>query len=439
MCKLGTMLDHIKLCILPLIWLTYIGHDVCSAQSLCEGGEATLNTEYRVMAETGNYTGFVWVRPSDDINVVICNPNCSNAEAGYSATKNDTHSTLTIDSVTFRDAGIWTIQDANDETAAASNVCNLTLSGTFSSMTTAKPVDTGPDSTLPLPLYLIIIIAVGAALLIAVIIIIICIVRWRRKCEKYGVHDAEKSYKAPKEEASPVQNLCESHPANGEPIETIDTTLATKPKDEEDIPREMALSNGMLSQAPDLDKAEGMDETSLVASKEADVEENDNTDGPVCDAREDPGDGESDREKDVATTEADTVAEPEETGPDHTGLFEDGESGTPMDLPDNGATEIGSIFEGLGEPSEDMPQEQGVSDGSGFPPTAEDSNEGKSDNPRDEGRDEDGNGASDNSPLDESVLQELSALGDNDSYDVAGATEDGDLAVYVPERAGEPE
>ncbi|XP_046343373.1 uncharacterized protein LOC124124271 [Haliotis rufescens] len=105
---------------------------VCFTHALtdtdCPGGVALLGTEYKIEGDRSNYTGFVWARPTDNRYVVTCNPSCSPV-AGYSATMNDTHSTLTIHSVGVADAGTWKIVDANLVGAIPVDVCQLTTAG----------------------------------------------------------------------------------------------------------------------------------------------------------------------------------------------------------------------------------------------------------------------------------------------------------------------
>ncbi|XP_046564365.1 uncharacterized protein LOC124273192 isoform X2 [Haliotis rubra] len=93
----------------------------------CPGGVGHLGTNYTIVGDRSNYTGFVWVRPNDGRNVVICNPSCSPVE-GYKAT-NDTPSALTIESVEKIDAGTWSIAVAKD-TDVFVDVCKLTVAKT---------------------------------------------------------------------------------------------------------------------------------------------------------------------------------------------------------------------------------------------------------------------------------------------------------------------
>ncbi|XP_048257905.1 serine-rich adhesin for platelets-like isoform X5 [Haliotis rufescens] len=103
-----------------------------SADSTCPGGVGLLGTEYTIVGDRSNYTGLVWVRPTDGRYVVTCNPSCSPV-AGYRATLNATHSTLTIHSVGVADAGTWKIVDANVGGAIPVGVCQLTTAGSSSS------------------------------------------------------------------------------------------------------------------------------------------------------------------------------------------------------------------------------------------------------------------------------------------------------------------
>ncbi|XP_048258014.1 uncharacterized protein LOC124127560 isoform X3 [Haliotis rufescens] len=105
---------------------------VCFTHALtdtdCPGGVALLGTEYTIEGDRSNYTAFIWARPSDNRYVVTCNPSCSPV-AGYRATINDTHSTLTIHSVGVADAGTWKIVDANVVGAIGVDVCPLIVAG----------------------------------------------------------------------------------------------------------------------------------------------------------------------------------------------------------------------------------------------------------------------------------------------------------------------
>ncbi|XP_048258001.1 mucin-5AC-like isoform X2 [Haliotis rufescens] len=91
----------------------------------CPGGVALLGSEYTIEGDRSNYTGFIWVRPTDGRYVVTCNPSCSPV-AGYSATMNDTHSTLTIHSVGLQDVGTWRNVDATITEPIPVDVCQLT-------------------------------------------------------------------------------------------------------------------------------------------------------------------------------------------------------------------------------------------------------------------------------------------------------------------------
>ncbi|XP_071111358.1 uncharacterized protein [Haliotis cracherodii] len=117
-----------KVLILLVLTVTFI-HGASPTQAPCPGGVATLNTEYTITGDRSSFTAFIWERPSDGRYVVTCNPSCSPV-AGYSATINDTHSTLTIDSVGVNDAGTWKIVDANVVGAIPVDVCHLTAAKT---------------------------------------------------------------------------------------------------------------------------------------------------------------------------------------------------------------------------------------------------------------------------------------------------------------------
>ncbi|XP_048258019.1 uncharacterized protein LOC124127557 [Haliotis rufescens] len=91
----------------------------------CPGGLVLLGSEYSIVGDRRNHTGFIWVRPNDDRNVVICSEDCGGI-GGYSATLNSTHTTLTIDSVGLSDAGTWRIQDADVADVVSVDVCQLT-------------------------------------------------------------------------------------------------------------------------------------------------------------------------------------------------------------------------------------------------------------------------------------------------------------------------
>ncbi|XP_046564492.1 uncharacterized protein LOC124273293 isoform X8 [Haliotis rubra] len=106
---------------------TPISTGAAQIDSTCPGGVGLFGTSYTIVGDRSNYTGFVWVRPSDDRNVVICNPSCSPVE-GYKAT-NDTPSALTIESVEKIDAGTWSIVDAKDPGVFV-DVCKLTVAKT---------------------------------------------------------------------------------------------------------------------------------------------------------------------------------------------------------------------------------------------------------------------------------------------------------------------
>ncbi|XP_048254229.1 uncharacterized protein LOC124112973 [Haliotis rufescens] len=107
-----------------LAWIACIHYSVDSADPPCVAGVAALRTEYTIQGDRSNYTGFIWVRPYDSRYVVVCNPSCSPV-AGYSATVNGTHSTLTIHSVGTIDAGTWKIVDALVVGAVPVDVCQL--------------------------------------------------------------------------------------------------------------------------------------------------------------------------------------------------------------------------------------------------------------------------------------------------------------------------
>ncbi|XP_071111171.1 uncharacterized protein [Haliotis cracherodii] len=99
--------------------------DAAPTDSTCPGGVGLQGTEYTIVVDRSSYTGFIWVRPTDGRYVVTCNPSCSPV-AGYRANMNDTHSTLTIDSVRVADAGTWKIVDATVVDAIPVDVCPLT-------------------------------------------------------------------------------------------------------------------------------------------------------------------------------------------------------------------------------------------------------------------------------------------------------------------------
>ncbi|XP_048257817.1 uncharacterized protein LOC124126710 [Haliotis rufescens] len=88
--------------------------DAAPTDSTCPGGVATLATDYTITGYRSNYTGFIWVRPTDGRYVATCNPSCSPV-AGYSATMNATHSTLTIISVGLQDVEIPQCNISSDE------------------------------------------------------------------------------------------------------------------------------------------------------------------------------------------------------------------------------------------------------------------------------------------------------------------------------------
>ncbi|XP_067678597.1 uncharacterized protein [Haliotis asinina] len=94
----------------------------------CPGGMARLGSEYTILADRRNYTSFSWIDPSDTI-VVVCEDVCIPPGPGYSATLNDTVSTLVIDSVKTTDVGNWFLLDANVEDAIKVEVCQLTAAG----------------------------------------------------------------------------------------------------------------------------------------------------------------------------------------------------------------------------------------------------------------------------------------------------------------------
>ncbi|XP_046341939.2 uncharacterized protein LOC124122840 [Haliotis rufescens] len=135
--------------------------DVCqlkATNSTCPGGVGLLGTEYTIVGDRSKYTGFVWVRPTDGRYVVTCNPSCSPV-AGYRATMNATHSTLTIHSVGVADAGTWKIVDANVVGAIPVGVCQMTTENVSSNTTDTSPLivslpttagtHTSADSTCP--------------------------------------------------------------------------------------------------------------------------------------------------------------------------------------------------------------------------------------------------------------------------------------------------
>ncbi|XP_071095869.1 putative uncharacterized protein DDB_G0282133 [Haliotis cracherodii] len=353
-------------------------NDVCTGQTLCPGGDATLSAEYSITGHKGSYEGFIWVRPTEDRYVVTCNPNCS-AVSGYSATKNDTHSTLTIKSVKMRDIGVWKIRDANNGSTEASSVCCMKTGGASSPITTARPRETVTED--PLPLYLkIVIIVIGVVLLIAIIIIIIiiCVKRGKRS-QRYAVEEARKAYE--KRPPSP----------------------------------EMRHPNGVLPRSPDY--------------------ENKERNGRVWYGREESGD--------LGTTEATSAIELDETVPDHTGKSKDVKANTQRGLEDIGSDETtadGSMFNEIAEPTEDKTKEQiytGESDSRGnVLPENEVSFEGTSDKGSDKSPDEGDNDVSDKSiservdesekqsdqQNEQSVLQAFDEFGDSDDDNECGGT-----------------
>ncbi|XP_046556742.1 uncharacterized protein LOC124265964 [Haliotis rubra] len=114
--------------IISLVLLNLIASFTCAQTATqCPGGMALLGSEYTIVA-VRNYTGFVWVDPSDR-NVVICHPVCVSAEPGYNATLNDTHSTLIIHSVRMKDVGNWFLRDATVDAAVPVDLCQLTAAG----------------------------------------------------------------------------------------------------------------------------------------------------------------------------------------------------------------------------------------------------------------------------------------------------------------------
>ncbi|XP_046341949.2 mucin-5AC-like isoform X3 [Haliotis rufescens] len=141
---LKMMVKQNQVHVLLVLTVTFI-HGVSPTQAPCPGGVATLETEYNITCDRSNYTGFIWVRPTDDRYVVTCNPSCSPV-AGYSATMNATHSTLTIHSVGVNDAGTWRIQDAINDTSAPQGVCEVMVSN-ISSTTRDTPTSVDISST----------------------------------------------------------------------------------------------------------------------------------------------------------------------------------------------------------------------------------------------------------------------------------------------------
>ncbi|XP_071094808.1 uncharacterized protein [Haliotis cracherodii] len=113
-----------RLYTITLGWIACIHYSVDSADPPCVAGVAALGTEYTIHGDRSSYTGFIWVRPTDGRYVVTCIPSCSPV-AGYRATVNDTHSTLTIHSVGMLDAGTWKIVDANVIGTIPVDVCQL--------------------------------------------------------------------------------------------------------------------------------------------------------------------------------------------------------------------------------------------------------------------------------------------------------------------------
>ncbi|XP_048257965.1 uncharacterized protein LOC124119024 isoform X3 [Haliotis rufescens] len=111
---------HNQVLILLVLTLSFIN----DSASTCPGGVALFGREYTIVGDRSKYTRFLWVRPTDGWYVATCNPSCSPV-AGYRATMNATHSTLTIHSVGVADAGTWSIRDANDASAKPVDVCQL--------------------------------------------------------------------------------------------------------------------------------------------------------------------------------------------------------------------------------------------------------------------------------------------------------------------------
>ncbi|XP_067666403.1 uncharacterized protein [Haliotis asinina] len=89
----------------------------------CAGGVGQLGKQYTIVS-TRPYTALVWVRLHDGRYVVTCNPSCSPI-AGYRATINASHTTLTIDSLTQDDVGGWGLLNATQVGAAPVTVCRL--------------------------------------------------------------------------------------------------------------------------------------------------------------------------------------------------------------------------------------------------------------------------------------------------------------------------
>ncbi|XP_046560662.1 uncharacterized protein LOC124269664 [Haliotis rubra] len=96
-----------------------------STESLCPE-IAHLSGSYNISAKIV-YDHFVWVRPSDNQNVVTCSPACSGTTT-YSATQKNTENitTLTIGRVQFGDAGTWVISNTSSRGVPA---CYLTVAG----------------------------------------------------------------------------------------------------------------------------------------------------------------------------------------------------------------------------------------------------------------------------------------------------------------------
>ncbi|XP_071111265.1 uncharacterized protein [Haliotis cracherodii] len=84
---------------------------------------AIWESTYSIVGYQKNLSAFVWVRPTDNQFVVTCNPSCSGTST-YSATFNDTQSTLTVGRISTVDAGFWRIKDANVDNYTP--ICNLT-------------------------------------------------------------------------------------------------------------------------------------------------------------------------------------------------------------------------------------------------------------------------------------------------------------------------
>ncbi|XP_046557692.1 uncharacterized protein LOC124266898 isoform X2 [Haliotis rubra] len=146
------MLNQNHVLLLLGLAVSFIG--AASTDLSCPDGVGQIGSEYTIVGDRSNYTGFVWVRP-DDRYVVTCNPSCSPV-AGYNATMNNTHSTLSIENVMIKDSGMWKIRDATVTDAVADDVCQLMVASppqcNISSDTDTNALELGTNLTLTLEL-----------------------------------------------------------------------------------------------------------------------------------------------------------------------------------------------------------------------------------------------------------------------------------------------